>query len=82
MDPNSSVEEKNVVAPNHGKDETEESKVEPVSNTMKDGDAVIIYEDVHSLKLVKIVKGSEIHNRFGTFRYDDFIGKEFGSKVS
>ncbi|KAI8076835.1 tRNA methyltransferase complex GCD14 subunit-domain-containing protein [Halteromyces radiatus] len=48
---------------------------------IEDGDLVIFYINRDNLSPVWIKKGKDSHNRFGLFKHDDLIGKEFGSRV-
>ncbi|KAI9302600.1 tRNA methyltransferase complex GCD14 subunit-domain-containing protein [Cunninghamella echinulata] len=48
---------------------------------IEDGDLVIFYINRDNLSPVWIKSGKESHNRFGIFKHDDLIGKEFGSRV-
>ncbi|KAI8332357.1 tRNA methyltransferase complex GCD14 subunit-domain-containing protein [Chlamydoabsidia padenii] len=48
---------------------------------IEDGDLVIFYINRENLSPVWITKGKESTTRFGLFKHDDLIGKEFGSRV-
>ncbi|XP_057447767.1 uncharacterized protein LOC130739485 [Lotus japonicus] len=48
---------------------------------IRNGDLVIVYERHDSMKAVTVAEGSVLQNRFGVFKYSDWIGKPFGSKV-
>ncbi|KAF6164113.1 hypothetical protein GIB67_017697 [Kingdonia uniflora] len=45
------------------------------------GDLIIVYERHDNMKVIKVCEGSELQNRFGVFKHNDWIGKPFGSKV-
>lgn len=47
----------------------------------QEGDAVIIFEDLTTQKLVFLEKGVKFQNRFGIFTHDQIIGLTPGSKV-
>ena len=51
------------------------------SNIAKEGDSIIIYEDIKSSKIIKLTSTGHFDSRFGRFQHKDIIGKEFGSKV-
>ncbi|SAM00553.1 hypothetical protein [Absidia glauca] len=48
---------------------------------IEDGDLVIFYINRDNLSPVWIKAGKESTTRFGLFKHDDLIGKEFGSRV-
>jgi tRNA (adenine57-N1/adenine58-N1)-methyltransferase len=50
-------------------------------NIIREGDAVIIYEDLSSLKLVVMKKGQMVNNRYGNFKHEDMINQQYGAKV-
>lgn len=50
-------------------------------NLMKEGDMVIIYLDPTNTSCLKLKKGEKFQNKYGHYRHDDIIGKEYGSKV-
>jgi tRNA A58 N-methylase Trm61 len=31
---------------------------------------------------IKVTKEEEFHNKFGKYKHDDMVGKQFGTKVS
>ncbi|PNW83409.1 hypothetical protein CHLRE_05g244236v5 [Chlamydomonas reinhardtii] len=51
------------------------------STTIKQGDCVIVYEGINSMKAVYITPKGRFENRFGVFRHQSWVGKPFGSKV-
>lgn len=51
-------------------------------NIIKEGDPVIIYEDISTSQIVKMIESGKFHNKFGTFLHKDIIGKQYGSKIS
>ncbi|KAF7727861.1 tRNA (adenine(58)-N(1))-methyltransferase catalytic subunit trmt61a [Apophysomyces ossiformis] len=48
---------------------------------IEEGDLVIIYLTRESMCPIFVKKDEEVHNRFGVFKHNDMIGKEFGSKI-
>ncbi|CAN6227627.1 unnamed protein product [Urochloa humidicola] len=46
-----------------------------------EGDTVVVYERHDAMRAVAVRAGGVLHNRFGVFRHDDWIGLPFGSKV-
>jgi tRNA (adenine57-N1/adenine58-N1)-methyltransferase catalytic subunit len=46
------------------------------------GENVIVYEGFQKASRVLLQPGGVFHNRFGAFSHDDFIGAEYGAKVS
>jgi len=51
------------------------------SNLAKEGDTVIIYEDIKSSRIIKLISTGYFDTRFGRFQHQDMIGKQYGSKV-
>ena len=51
-------------------------------NIIKEGDAVILYEDISTSSIIKMASNGYIDNRFGRFLHKDIIGKPFGSKIT
>ena len=49
--------------------------------SISEGDPVIIYETVSKMNQIIIRKGATFQNAFGHFYHDDFIGKQYGTKV-
>lgn len=49
---------------------------------IKDGDLVIVYVSLQNMIPMKVKSGGSFQNKFGVFKYDDFIGLPFGSKAS
>ena len=49
--------------------------------TFQNGDAVIIFEDIASKKLIFLEKDRKFENKFGLFLHNDIIGLFPGSKV-
>ena len=49
--------------------------------TFEEGDAVVIYEDIASKKLVFLQKGLKFQNKYGSFSHEQIIGVCPGSKV-
>ena len=47
----------------------------------KYGDLIIIYENGDSVKYFTLEKGKVFQNRFGSFKHDDMVNKNFGSKI-
>ncbi|EFJ49926.1 hypothetical protein VOLCADRAFT_109017 [Volvox carteri f. nagariensis] len=52
------------------------------SSSIKEGDCVIVYEGMNSMKAVYVSTKGRYDNRFGTFKHESWIGKPFGSKVT
>ncbi|KXZ46160.1 hypothetical protein GPECTOR_46g229 [Gonium pectorale] len=50
-------------------------------STIKEGDCVIVYEGVNSMKAIYVSNEGRFENRFGIFKHKSWIGKSFGSKV-
>lgn len=51
-------------------------------NIIKEGDAVILYEDISTSSIVKMTSNGYLDNRFGRFLHRDIIGKPFGSRIN
>lgn len=51
------------------------------SSTIQEGDLVVVYEGVGAMKAVRITSGGECANKFGRFKMDDWIGRNYGCKV-
>lgn len=49
---------------------------------LKYGDQVVLYESVHSMKLITLVEGQQYSNKFGSFGHFEFIGRTYGEKVT
>lgn len=49
--------------------------------TFQHGDAVIIFEDIASKKLIFLEKGLKFENKFGVFFHNEIIGLVSGTKV-
>lgn len=47
----------------------------------EEGDAVVIYEDITSKKLIFLQKGLKFQNKYGSFAHEQIIGVLPGSKV-
>ena len=47
----------------------------------EEGDAVVIYEDITSKKLIFLQKGLKFQNKYGSFSHEQLIGVQPGSKV-
>ncbi|WVQ77453.1 hypothetical protein IAR50_007139 [Cryptococcus sp. DSM 104548] len=45
------------------------------------GDLVILYMARDNLSAITVQPGGSLHNKYGRYAHDDFIGKKFGSKV-
>jgi tRNA(1-methyladenosine) methyltransferase and related methyltransferases len=58
------------------------SKDLPQGNIIKEGDTVIIYEDIQTSTIVKLTLSGTFDNRFGKFHHKDIIGKQYGSKIT
>jgi tRNA (adenine57-N1/adenine58-N1)-methyltransferase len=50
-------------------------------NIIQDGDHVLIVLDDKRRWIVKVKSGGELHTHKGIVKFDDFLGKEFGTKV-
>mgnify|MGYP001141020065 CR=1 FL=1 len=50
-----------------------------MQQAIQDGDYVLLYLDRRRTYLVKVEKGKSFHTHKGFIRFDDLIGKEFGS---
>jgi len=50
-----------------------------LQQAIQDGDYVLLYLDRRRTYLVKVEKGKSFHTHKGFIRFDDLIGKEFGS---
>ncbi|KAG0170806.1 tRNA (adenine(58)-N(1))-methyltransferase catalytic subunit trmt61a [Apophysomyces sp. BC1034] len=48
---------------------------------IEEGDLVIVYLTRESMSPIFVKADDEVHNRFGIFKHNDMIGKEFGSKM-
>ncbi|KAI8147817.1 tRNA methyltransferase complex GCD14 subunit-domain-containing protein [Fennellomyces sp. T-0311] len=48
---------------------------------IEEGDLVFVYITRDNTRSIFIKKGDELRNRFGVFKHDDMIGKEYGSKM-
>ena len=48
---------------------------------IKYGDLIILYEGGDSIKYFTLEKGKAFQNRFGAFKHDDMVGKNFGSRI-
>ncbi|CAO3649980.1 unnamed protein product [Cunninghamella blakesleeana] len=48
---------------------------------IEDGDLVIFYINRDNLSPVWLKSGEISHNKFGIFKHDDIIGKEYGSRI-
>ncbi|RCH87588.1 tRNA (adenine-N(1)-)-methyltransferase catalytic subunit trm61 [Rhizopus azygosporus] len=48
---------------------------------IEEGDLVIVYMSRENMIPITIKKDQEFNNRFGTYKHNDIIGKEFGSKM-
>jgi len=51
------------------------------SNLAKEGDSIIVYEDIKNSRILKLTSTGHFDTKFGRFFHKDIIGKEFGSKV-
>eukprot|EP01137_Pigoraptor_chileana_P034923 Opistho-2@28184 len=51
------------------------------SGVVAEGDTVVLYQSRDSLLSLSAQHGKVQHHRLGSFRHDDIIGKEYGSKV-
>lgn len=51
------------------------------SNLAKEGDSIIVYEDIKNSRILKLTSTGQFDTKFGRFFHKDIIGKEFGSKV-
>lgn len=49
---------------------------------VKDGDTVIFFVSPSDISPVTVEAGNVLRHRLGLFRHSDFIGKQYGSKVS
>ena len=47
----------------------------------EEGDAVVLFEDITSKKLIFLQKGLKFQNKYGCFSHEQFIGVPPGSKV-
>jgi tRNA (adenine57-N1/adenine58-N1)-methyltransferase len=54
---------------------------EMLPRIVSEGDVVICYQGHNTLDFAVMKAGESLHNRFGTFRHDDIIGKPFGHKI-
>ncbi|GLC61051.1 hypothetical protein PLESTB_001710600 [Pleodorina starrii] len=52
------------------------------SSVIKEGDCVIVYEGMDSMKAVYVTAKGRFENRFGIFKHESWIGKPFGCKVT
>ncbi|MCO5555149.1 hypothetical protein L7F22_008691 [Adiantum nelumboides] len=52
------------------------------TETIREGDVVVVYERHDRMKAVSVRPGQELSNKYGIFRHADWIGKPFGGKVS
>ena len=51
-------------------------------NLIREGDVVIVYESIDSMKQIIMKKGERLQNKYGYYLHDDIIDKcEYGSKV-
>jgi len=53
-----------------------------LSETIREGDDILLYLDRKRTYLVKIEKGKTFHTHRGFISFDDLIGKEYGSSIS
>lgn len=51
------------------------------ARSVQDGDLVIVYVSLQNMFPVVVKKGKSFQNKFGEFKFDDFIGKHYGGKV-
>jgi len=51
------------------------------SNITKEGDSIIVYEDINNSRILKLASTGYFDTKFGRFLHKDIIGKEYGSKV-
>lgn len=49
--------------------------------TIAYGDLVIVYEKHEIMRPIIVTPNAELHNRFGVFMHNDWVGKPFGSRV-
>jgi tRNA (adenine57-N1/adenine58-N1)-methyltransferase len=52
-----------------------------VGNTIAEGDSVLLYVGPRKTYLVRAEKGKEFHTHKGYVKFDDLLGKEYGSKI-
>ncbi|RCI06654.1 tRNA (adenine-N(1)-)-methyltransferase catalytic subunit trm61 [Rhizopus stolonifer] len=48
---------------------------------IEEGDIVIVYMTRDNMLPIHVKKGDAFNNRFGSYKHDEMIGKEFGSKM-
>ncbi|KAG2220102.1 hypothetical protein INT45_005863 [Circinella minor] len=48
---------------------------------IEEGDHVLVHVTRDNMLSIFVKKGDEIRNRYGVFKHDDMIGKEYGSKM-
>jgi tRNA (adenine57-N1/adenine58-N1)-methyltransferase len=51
------------------------------SNSIKDGEFVLLYLKPHKTWLIKVKAGEKVHTHAGFIEYDSIIGKEYGSGI-
>ncbi|KMZ59431.1 putative tRNA (Adenine-N(1)-)-methyltransferase catalytic subunit [Zostera marina] len=49
--------------------------------TIAYGDLAIVYEKHEIMRPIIVTPNAELHNRFGVFMHNDWVGKPFGSRV-
>ncbi|GIL57916.1 hypothetical protein Vafri_13134 [Volvox africanus] len=52
------------------------------SGVIREGDCVIVYEGINTMKAVYVTAKGRFDNRFGIFNHKSWIGKPYGSKVT
>ena len=54
---------------------------EHAAKFFKEGDPIIVFEDMSNKKLVFLKKDAILQNKFGAFSHNNIIGQTSGSKV-
>ena len=53
----------------------------PVEETINEGDQVVLYSSRTLYELITVTKGQKFQNRLGLFLHESVIGKHYGDMV-